>query len=237
MDSHFQLLSALEANQPIDMAHALPPTQQPKESQPKESQPKESCWMRLLMKLPGEVRNEIYKRIAEDDVLYLRPENDSFSVSPPYCSQMYNADHQILYEYISIADICVPTIQTAIYDFDFTRVAAFLDSLSEDNIKTLEGDSKRRFVIKLEMTDRCSTNPPNLWQWLARFAQGAKGAGISFHYRVSDLYPYRLADESLVRFISSQLLGAECFECPAEDCWIGRKNAGLGVFLRNLMFS
>jgi hypothetical protein len=157
MDSHFQLLSALEANQPIDMADALSPTQQPKESQPKEI-----CWMRLLMNLPGAVRNEIYKRIAEDDVLYLRPENNSFSVSPPYRSQLYNADHQIFHEYISIADTCVPTIRTTVYDFDFTPVAAFLDSLSEDNIKTLEGNSKRRFIFKLEMTDHCSTNPPNM---------------------------------------------------------------------------
>jgi hypothetical protein len=140
---------------------------------------------------------------------------------------MYNADQQIFNEYISVA---APTIQTSFYDFNFSHVAAFLDSLSEDNIKTfptLDNDSKSRFIIKLEITDDCSTNPPRLSQWLARFAQGSKGSGIKFEYGISELYESRLLDVALfrpllLRFITYQLLEAKCFEFRAEACWFGR---------------
>jgi hypothetical protein len=75
------------------MAATLIPTQQPKGMD----------WTSPLLRLPGEVRNEIYEYIAEDDTLFIRPESNSFSVSSLYSfstslryrSYIYNADEQI----------------------------------------------------------------------------------------------------------------------------------------------
>ena len=122
---------------------------------------------------------------------------------------------------MSVVILSAHTIRSRVYDLDFSHVAAFLDSLSEDTIKTFKGDSKRRFIIKLGETDETSPSP-SLSRWMTRvlwaFPVGSKGSGIQFHYQVSDLYARGLAN-GLNCFIRNYLLGRECFECQAEDCW------------------
>ena len=181
--------------------------------------------MRSLLRLPGEIRNQIYDHIAEDEVFVFQSDKNSFSVSPPYRSQMCNADDQILNEYISAASTSAAAIQTTVYDFDFSHVAAFLDSLSGITVKTLDNNSKRRFIIKLEITENFATTSPQLTQWLARFAQGSQGCGIRFEYKISRLYMSHFTEVFslepwLMRSIECHVLEAQCMESEAEACRI-----------------
>jgi hypothetical protein len=142
--------------------------------------------MNLLPKLPGELRNTVYENIAKDDCFFIRPKSNDkpFSVVPHYLSPMYNAPDQINAEYISHAASSASIINTIVYDFNFSHVEEFLDSLSEKDMEalpTIETPSNRRFIINLKFTGALYL--ANLDRWLDQFRCSCnKGFEVEFGY-------------------------------------------------------
>ena len=137
--------------------------------------------------LPGELRNQIYEQVAEDDRITVLEENagDRFSVQSHYLSRFNNIDPQIQKEHVSVAYGRSRSIETTVRDFDFAHLMAFLDDFNDDAMKTfptLDRSSTRRFIIRMEMTAECPRNLDNLTRWLDRFRQGCKGSEIEFEY-------------------------------------------------------
>ena len=163
-----------------------------------------SCAVDIISKLPGELRNNIYGHIAKDDCLFIRSSANgkTFSLVPHYVSPMYNAPDNIKAEYIGIACKSASIIETVVYDFDFSHVETFLDTLSEQDIETLpriDHPSSRRFIISLKLAGNYPLNLSNLHRWLDRFRDARnKVSEVEFEYEVpysrfSDLNRYAIA--------------------------------------------
>ena len=140
-----------------------------------------------LCTLPGELRNQIYEQLANDDRITIIEEitGAGYSAQSLHLSHLNNIDAQTHEEYNSIAYGIAPFIQTTVHDFDFTHVMAFLDHLTDKEINTfpnLDCPSNRHFIINLEIDLGRPPNLHNLRSWLDRFRRGCKSSEIEFHY-------------------------------------------------------
>ena len=161
-----------------------------------------------LCTLPGELRNQIYEQLANDDRITILEElGDRFSTESLYLSRFSDIDQGIQKEYVSIAFGRSRSIETTVHDFDFTHVMAFLDHLTDKEINTfpnLDYPSNRRFIINLEIDLGRPPNLTNLRSWLDRFRRGCKGTEIEFHYEAHQNLDDETRDD--LRHLLTQLL-------------------------------
>ena len=144
--------------------------------------------LHCLCTLPGELRNQIYEQLANDDRITIIEEitGTGYSAQSLHLSHLNNIDAQTHEEYNSIAYGIAPFIETTVHDFDFAHVMAFLDHLTDKEINTFPNPdcpSNRHFIINLEIDLGRPPNFTNLRSWLDRFRRGCKGTGIEFHYK------------------------------------------------------
>ena len=92
-----------------------------------------------LLKLPAELRNNVYEKIAEDTIGHLKSGKKGILG----CSTAFSrVNSQVHKEFLSIFALHVPKIVATVKDFDFGHVITFLNRLSEDELKTLPGTTE-----------------------------------------------------------------------------------------------
>jgi hypothetical protein len=85
------------------------------------------------MKLPPELRNQVYKYIAEDTEARLLPKTNGLLISK---SPLLAVDKQIRTEFQGSLYLHSP-IKTHVKDFNFSHIVTFINKLSDGELKAL----------------------------------------------------------------------------------------------------
>ena len=119
-----------------------------------------------LRSLPGELRNQIYEHLAEDDRLIVC----EGEITSSYLSRLDSVDPEILQEYVSLA-ISTAQIEKRFNDVDivqFEQVLKFLAERAIQILPTSRKTSSRRFTVKLNMKEWRPQESEIFNRWLGK---------------------------------------------------------------------
>ncbi|KAK3725029.1 hypothetical protein LTR37_000539 [Vermiconidia calcicola] len=139
-----------------------------------------------LLKLPAELRNNVYEKIAEDTTGHLKSGKNGILG----CSTAFpRVNGQVHREFLSIFALQVPKIVATTKDFDFGHVITFLNRLSEDELKTLPGTTQaptRHIHVDIHLSRHADHYENHLTRWLNRLDHPTKrGSCIEATYAIS----------------------------------------------------
>ncbi|KAK5137393.1 hypothetical protein LTR08_008971 [Meristemomyces frigidus] len=144
----------------------------------------------IILDLPPELRNHIYLMVLEDTDLclsHLRHKKALATKSP-----LPRLNKQIHNEFFNVASLA-GSISTSAFDFDFRHIVAFLNRLSDAELRVLPGvntPAERCIKVDLTMTLDCSEEPPLLQRWINRAGHPTKkGTNLNFQYKLVDGEP------------------------------------------------
>jgi hypothetical protein len=143
-----------------------------------------------FLDLPAELRNLVYKMVAEDQtaVLKNRELRDT--------SGLLDIDDQIRNEYLPMLLTYAATIEAEVNNLDFQNIVTFLNRLSDAEVNTLPNATKpavRPIEIKLKITEHAYKNRIELLRrWLNRVGHPTKkGTMLNISYTLSSYHRAR----------------------------------------------
>ena len=119
-----------------------------------------------LRSLPGELRNQIYEHLAEDDRIIVRDGD----ITSSYLSRLDCVDPEILLEYVSLA-ISTAQIEMRFNDVAVIHFEQFSRFLAREGIRILPTSRKtssRRFTVKLNMKEWRPQESEIFNRWLGK---------------------------------------------------------------------
>lgn len=141
-----------------------------------------------FLKLPRELRDEIYKHVLAIEGPVTLKQGNFFTKSA-----LIGVNNQITNEFRDAIFFYAPVLTTTVRNHNFAHIVTFLNRLSEaefarlQNHPTAANDQKRKrsFVINLDYTPTKTSTRPQLNRWLDRFDDpNRRGAEIDFTYKL-----------------------------------------------------
>jgi hypothetical protein len=164
----------------------LPTQQEKKRKTPKKSAKGDKSSIFPFLSLPVELRDEVYEYLAASTSAILSRKCKTLVSSSP----LLHTSRQIRAEFSSILNTHSTSVTTTVTDFNFAHVVRYLNSLSVRELDFLPArgaPSDRKFIIELQATKDCPSNPEGLRKWLLRCDDPKKaGTNVEMAYRISE---------------------------------------------------
>ncbi|KAK4959316.1 hypothetical protein LTR10_004118 [Elasticomyces elasticus] len=145
----------------------------------------------LLLDLPAELRNAIYEFVLASTGGVLLPRSATRRTLAS-SSSLPRVNKQIRDEFLATA-MLMAEIHTTSVDFSFRHIVAFLNRLSEEELRALpitKLPTQRKIIIHLHPDLESSSQPQYLGRWLNRVQHPTKkGTNVVYEYRYSGSVP------------------------------------------------
>ncbi|KAK3700973.1 hypothetical protein LTR37_015679 [Vermiconidia calcicola] len=144
-----------------------------------------------LLKLPAELRNNVYEKVSEDTTAYISKRTRGRLACS---SSLLRVSRQVRDEFLPILMLHASEIVAKVEEFNFRHLVTFLNRLSDLELKSLSTSaqvSSRTIRIELQMRNPQVVDLPLLVRWLKRTAHPTKrGTQIEISYVAVDSAPH-----------------------------------------------